>query len=148
MIALTLALALVAGADTSAAYAATAVAHHRRADAFERKGDLDSAISEMRELVSAPAADDRRARDLRLDAFGRLAELFSKAHKPGEAESSARRGISEAKEESALVARLWVALGDALEAQGKEDAALDAYARAIQIGRRIIDRAIADGGTK
>lgn len=139
-------VALVAGGSSMASYAAAAAGHHKRADLFVTQGNLGAAASEMVSLLALRAPGDARAEDLVLDAHGRLAEIHLKAGKPEEARNAALEGIARARRTSAFVARLYVVLGDARAAMDRHDEALEAYQRAIDVNRALIDAARDGGG--
>jgi tetratricopeptide (TPR) repeat protein len=136
-------LALILAAATASngsyvAYAASVSAHHKRADLLLKKHDLAGATAEMRSLIETPPPADPRATELLLDGYGRLGELLLQGGKPVEAVTALREGVGRAAGPTAFLARLYVIMGDALGKLGRDDDALDAYQKAIDVNTELL----------
>lgn len=140
----------------------TVRALHHEADVFESAGDLERASQAIRRVI---ALDFPRgmveAEDLRADAYGRLAELSLRRGAADECLSLASTGVSDARRESVLKARLFMVRGqclgaladraqqsgDARGAAQRRDEALQALETSIEMNQRVLRR-ITDGGQR
>lgn len=90
----------------------TAQALQHESDEHEARGDLVLAIATARRVLEIPFPTDAAEReDVRLDAFGRIAELELAQGDASAAETQASAGLSEATRDSYFRARLHVVLG-------------------------------------
>ncbi len=122
------------------------------ADVLEARGDLVGARAKLAEVlrIDFPRVPERE--DVRLDAYGRLAELQLVARDDAGAEQSVARGLAEATRSSYFRARLHLVTGRLHEARaasartaGDEERAraegrlaIDAYDRGIAMNREVL----------
>ncbi len=147
--------------ETTMAILTTARALHHEADVYESAGDFaaaGAAIERVLALRIPPSVLE--AEDIRMDAWGRLAEISLMADDPERALAHANTGLRDSHRDSVLQARLYVAKGRALRALAQRAAAsgdttaadsrrreaLDALETSIQINQRVLGRLL-DGGT-
>jgi len=152
------ALALLAGcarAPDQALLSAigTAEALQHQADELEARGDRAAAIERARAALDVPfPAGAPERQDVRLDAWGRIAELELGRGEDAAAEEAVRAGLGEASRRSYFEARLFVVLGrihrarataaraahDEDAARRESDAALEALERSIAINAEVL----------
>jgi tetratricopeptide (TPR) repeat protein len=152
-----------ASAEATLIMLSEAKAWQRRADLHLSEGDVTSAVSAIKEVLSIQfPADAAEAEDVRLDACARLAKLYlSQSGTPGQpgqneqAEAAENRALEQietgrklASHDSFFRAHLEMIAADVYEARGNRmtDAearkaekrkAIEALDRAIQIDRRV-----------
>lgn len=122
-------------------------------DVLEGMGDRAGAIERAERVLSLELADDDPLREpLRLDAFGRVAELALADAEVLRAEVAIERGLAEVSERSYFEARLYMVRGRALEmraathrqegdaalADAELRAALEAHERSIEINEGLL----------
>jgi hypothetical protein len=139
----------------------TAQALQHEADEREARGEITEAIATVERVLEVPfpaAAPERE--DVRLDAWGRIAELDLARADDVQAEEAARTGLAEATRDSYFRARLHVvmgrihqaraerlrAAGDADGARAESESALSELESSIDINAAVlgIDRGGAD----
>ncbi len=140
----------------------TAQALQHESDEREAQQDLPGAIEAARRVLDVPfpvGAAERE--DVRLDAFGRIAELELARHDLDAAMARATSGLSEATRDSYFRARLHVVLGrihqeraarlreggDADDARTESEAAIDELEQSIVINRVVLGLGTAHGET-
>ncbi|MFO0684593.1 MAG: hypothetical protein U0234_21235 [Sandaracinus sp.] len=131
----------------------TAQALQHESDEREARGEIDLAVASARRILEVPFdADAPEREDVRLDAYGRLAELELARSDDAAAEREAQAGLGESTRDSYFRARLHVVLGRvhqaraaALRERGDEngarvesEAAIDALERSIAINRVVL----------
>jgi len=131
----------------------TAQALQHESDEHEARGELGEAIESAARVLDipfSPAAPERE--DVRLDAYGRMAELELARDDDRSAEVRASAGLAESTRESYFRARLHVVLGrvhqiraarlrdvgDATGARTESEAAIDELERSIAINRVVL----------
>lgn len=108
-----------------------------QADELELLGDVDGAVAHLEEVFEIPfpegAEADREA--MRLDAYGRIAELELSRGERASARTAIERGISEATSDSYFFARLLLARGrvEQAEARALRESGDEAGARAASL---------------
>jgi hypothetical protein len=129
------------------------------ADLFEARGEGAAARAKIDEVLAIEFPSVPEREDVRLDAFGRLAELHLVARDDAAAESAIARGLAESTRTSYFRARLYLVRGRVHEARaaaartnGDEEraraegrAAIDAYDRGIAINREVLGMAKREG---
>jgi hypothetical protein len=148
--------------DATIALLSSARALHHEADLFEASGDLAAARGAVERVLGLPAPHAvRETEDVRVDAFGRLAELSLRAGDPARSIDRVAEGLREARRDSVLKARLHLVRGRALRAlseslQSRGDSAgasarraeaIAALEASIQMNERVL-RAALDGGAR
>ena len=138
----------------------TAQALQHESDEREAQEDLPGAIEAARRVLDVPfpvGAAERE--DVRLDAFGRIAELELARHDLDAATARATSGLSEATRDSYFRARLHVVLGrihqeraarlrdggDADGARNESEAAIGELEQSIAINRIVLGLGAAHG---
>ncbi len=131
----------------------TAQALQHESDEREARGEIDLAVAIARRVLDVPFDTDAPEReDVRLDAYGRMAELELARSDDAAAERQAQAGLSESTRDSYFRARLHVVLGRvhqaraaALRERADEDgarveseAAIDELERSIAINRVVL----------
>ena len=128
---------------------------HRAVDLQVEKGDIAGAIASLETLRGGPwpAAEDAApvAVALRHDAYGRLVRMRMD-HPDVDPVTHERlleivaEGLGEDDTEpNPFTARLWALRGELYESQGKDDQALEAYEKALEINTALLEREL--GGT-
>lgn len=122
-------------------------------DVLEGMGDRAGAIARAERVLSLElAADDPLREPLRLDAFGRVAELALAGGEVLRAEVAIEQGLAEVTERSYFEARLYLVRGRALEARAATHraegdaaladaelrAALEAHEQSIEINEGLL----------
>ncbi len=131
----------------------TAQALQHESDELEARGELPGAIAAARRILDVPFPPDAAEReDVRLDAYGRIAELELAREDTAAAEAQADAGLRESTRDSYFRARLHVVLGrvhqsraahlrdtgDATGARTESEAAIDELERSIAINRVVL----------
>ncbi len=131
----------------------TAQALQHESDEHEARGDLPAAIDAARRVLDVPFPSGAAEReDVRLDAFGRIAELELASDHTADAEAGAETGLAEATRDSYFRARLHVVLGrvhqsraahlretgDATAARVESEIAINELERSIAINRVVL----------
>lgn len=131
----------------------TAQALQHESDVHEARGEVALAIESARRVLDVPFPSGAAEReDVRLDAFGRIAELELSRSDTGAAETQANLGLSESTRDSYFRARLHVVLGrvhevraehlretgDEAGARTESEAALDELEQSIAINRVVL----------
>ena len=133
--------------DASLRDAAAAIAGlHRRADALAPT-DPKAAAADLAEGLKLALPPGEAARTLRGDLFARIGELKLKAGDATGALQAARAGLGEeaGKPTNALTALLRLREGEALEALGRDDEALDSYSQVIAVAKKVLEQRRAPG---
>lgn len=140
----------------------TATALQHESDELEARGDVPGAIAAARRILDVPFPSGAAEReDVRLDAYGRIAELELVRDDAAAAESQASAGLAEATRDSYFRARLHVVLGrvherraahlrdvgDETGARTESEAAIDELERSIAINRVVLGLGADSGGT-
>jgi hypothetical protein len=130
---------------------ATALQHE--SDVHEARGQIDLAIESARRILDVPFPDGAAEReDVRLDAYGRIAELEIGRGDLETAQTQASQGLSESTRDSYFRARLHVVLGRVHElhaahlrdtgdepgARTEAEAAIDELEQSITINRTVL----------
>lgn len=129
------------------------------ADVLEARADHAGARGKIGEILTIDFPNVPEREDVRLDAFGRLAELDLVARDDAAAEREVTRGLAESTRASYFRARLHLVLGRIHEARaasartaGDEERARDegrraieAYDRGIAINRQVLGMGAAAG---
>ncbi len=148
--------------ETTMAVLNTARALHHEADVYESAGDFNAASQAIERVLALRIPPSvAEAEDIRVDAWGRLAEIALMADDPDRALAHANAGLQDSHHESVLRARLYVVKGRALRALADREAhagdtttadarrreAIDALETSIQINQRVLGHLL-DGGTR
>jgi tetratricopeptide (TPR) repeat protein len=138
----------------------TVRALHHQADVYEDAGDYPQAASAIeRVLALRIPAGILEAEDIRVDAWGRLAEIALAQGEADRAMSHANTGLRDAQRESVLTARLHVVRGRALRAlaeqarqagdttlaEERSRQAIESLETSIRINQRVLGTLL-DGG--
>ena len=143
------------------AFLSAARALHHEADIREQSGDTASAIASLERLVAMPAPAAVEVDEVLADARARLAELRLERGDVDGADREVQAGLQRVKGPTYFRGHLLEVEGlleearaGALADAGKSVEATRAKARAVslleeavQVQERVIDRALADGGT-
>ncbi len=136
-----------------------AQAYQLQAEELERLGDRPGAVEKVRQILSIEfPAQAPEAEDIRLDAYGRIAELLIAQDQTAEAQAALDGGLRLASRESYFKARLFSVqgrvhqhrarqleeAGDQEGARAESRRALEAFERSIQINRAVLG--LTDGG--
>lgn len=123
---------------------------HRAVDLRVEKGDIAGAIASLETLRAGPwpSAEDATpvAVALRHDAYGRLVRLrmdhpdVDPVTDDGLLEMVAEGLGEEETEPNPFTARLWALRGELYEAEGRDDEALEAYEKALEINATLLER--------
>lgn len=123
---------------------------HRAVDLKVDKGDIAGAIESLESLRTGPwpAAEEATPVSvaLRHDAYGRLVRLRLEHPKvdpldTGKLLDVVEEGLGEDDSEaSPFTARLWALRGELLESEGRDDEALEAYEKALEINALLLER--------
>jgi hypothetical protein len=130
-----------------------AQARMHEADELEDRGDRAAAIESAREVLDVPFPEGAPEReDVRLDAWGRIAELELARGDDAAAERATDEGLREVTRRGYFEARLYIvrgrihraraesfrAAGDEASARRESDAALEALERSIDINAEVL----------
>ena len=120
--------------------AATAIAAlHRKADALA-PSDPRAAAEALAEGLKLALPPGEPSSALRADLFARIAQLRLACGDAKAALQSARAGLAEASGRTdGLTAQLRLREGEALEALGQDDEALEAYGQVIALGKKALE---------
>jgi hypothetical protein len=143
------------------AFLSAARALHHEADIREQSGDTASAIASLERLVAMPAPAAVEVDEVLADARARLAELRLERGDVDGADREVQAGLQRVKGptyfrghllevEGLLEETRASALADAgnsVEAARAKAKAVSLLEEAVQVQERVIDRALADGGT-
>lgn len=148
--------------EATMALLSAARALHHEADVYESSNDYVAAQRTVQRVLAlrAPSAV-REVEDVRVDAFGRVAELALRNNEAQTALDRVDEGLREARRDSVLKARLLLvrgralrALGETATAQGNADVAaarrreaIEALEQSIRMNERVLDAAL-DGGVR
>lgn len=140
----------------------TARALHHEADVYEAQGDFANATQAIERVLALRIPPTvLEAEDIRVDAWGRLAEISLMADEPDRALAHANTGLHDSHRESVLQARLYVVKGRALRAlaerattagdtttaDARRREAIDALETSVEINQRVLAHLL-DGGTR
>ncbi len=102
--------------------------------------DPAAGARELEAVIETPFPAGEASRELRMDLFAHVAELYLASHEPAKALAAARRGLAELPRhvQDRFTALLMVREGEALEASGDEAGAKRSYERAIDFARRLM----------
>jgi hypothetical protein len=133
-------------------YLAMLRASHKSADIWEDRGDLEKALSEIKEALSVERPPGLPSEEAYLDAAGRAGQLLLKLKRPDDALALAEAAAKTASGDTFYLAALKMVEGEAREARAalqrdkdpeaatREDAAaLDAYEASQAINRRVLE---------
>jgi len=127
--------------------------YQHQADELEELGDRGGALARVRRVLEIPFPRNAPEReDVRLDAYGRIAELHLASGDDRAAEQSVARGLSERTRTSYFEARLYAVRGkihqtrarrlrvsgNAEAARTESHLALDAFERSIRINEQVL----------
>ena len=129
------------------------------ADVLEARGEHAAAQAKMGEVLALEFPRVPEREDVRLDAYGRLAELHLVAREDVAAEQAVARGLAESTRTSYFRARLYLVSGRVHEARaasartdGDEERArsegrlaIEAYDRGISINREVLGMGVRPG---
>ncbi|MFO0557142.1 MAG: hypothetical protein U0269_03930 [Polyangiales bacterium] len=148
--------------EATMALLSAARALHHEADVYESSNDYVAAQRTVQRVLAlrAPSAI-REVEDVRVDAFGRVAELALRNNEAQTALDRVDEGLREARRESVLKARLLLVRGRALRALGEQAQsagqadvaaarrreAIEALEQSIRMNERVLDAAL-DGGVR
>jgi len=142
----------LAGCDGAAArYIDAARDAHAQADALVRGGDPGSAARLLADLVERPVPAGIAPQDRRVvlqDAYARLADLALKAGQPVRARDFAAAGLALGQGHDVFSVSLLTLRGHAHEALGQDAEAARDYEAAQRIAEELLDRVLADGGSR
>ncbi len=140
----------------------TARALHHEADVYESAGDFNAATQAIQRVLALRIPPTvAEAEDIRVDAWGRLAEISLTADDPDAALAHANSGLQDSHHESVLRARLHLVRGRALRAlaqrattsgdtttaEARRREALDALETSVEINQRVLNQ-LSDGGSR
>jgi hypothetical protein len=140
----------------------TATALQHESDVHESRGQIDQAVESARRVLDVPFPSGAAEReDVRLDAYGRMAELELGRGDLETALTQANAGLAESTRDSYFRARLHVVLGrvheqraDHLRESGDDtgahteaEAAIDELERSIAINRVVLGIPAPEGET-
>jgi tetratricopeptide (TPR) repeat protein len=138
-----------------------AQSYQHQADELEVMGDREAALTKVRLVLEIPFPEGTPEReDLRLDAWGRLAELHLAGDALDDAETAIGQGLAEASRASYFQARLFAIRGRvfrtraaSLREAGNEEAsremsrrAIETFEQSIAINRQVLG--LADAGAE
>jgi len=124
---------------------------HRQVDVWLARGDVGSAIAALEELCAGPWPSPDAAGlvvELRHDAYGRLLRLRLDhpevdPRTPEALLRTAQEGLeAPAASPNPFTARMHALQGEIYELLQRDDAALEAYERALEINRELLNREI------
>lgn len=139
----------------------TAQALQHESDVHEARGEIPLAIESARRVLDVPFPSGAAEReDVRLDAFGRIAELELERGDLDAARTQADAGLSESTRDSYFRARLHVVLGrvhelraahlretgDLAGARAESEAAIEELEQSIAINRVVLGITAPAGG--
>lgn len=128
---------------------------HRTVDLLVEGGDVASAVKTLEDLRVGPWPDVGEAGEaaiqLRHDAYGRLLRLRLDhpevdPKKPEALLEIVDEAMGDDPEPDAnpFTARLWALRGEILEEQGRDDDALEAYERALDLNQILLERELSE----
>jgi len=129
---------------------------HRKVDLQLRAKDVAGAIEALEDARTLPWPDRERGGDLgmelRHDVYGRLVRLRLDHPDVAPIEPDALLALvdeglgpePDAVDPNPFTARLMALRGESLEGQGRDDEALTAYERALDINRTLLERELGD----
>jgi len=147
--------------EATVALLGTVRALHHQADVYEHAGDYERASAAVQRVLAQDYPPGfGEAEEVRVDAYGRLAELALRRGRLDESLSLADTGLREARRESVLRARLLMVRGECLSsladrartandttaAARYRDEALRSLEDSIALNQRVLRRVLGDGG--
>jgi hypothetical protein len=147
---------------TVMAFLSAARALHHEADLKDESGDVAGAIAAMEKLVALPEPHASEVDEVLADAYARLVEMRLATRDWEGADRDVRAGLAYAPDPTYFRGHLLEVAGRVEEARagaaadaGRKDEAARARARsfdlleqAVQVQQRVIERALADGGSR
>lgn len=110
-----------------------AQSYQHQADELAEQGETEAALAKVRLVLEIDFPDVSEREDVRLDAYGRIAELQLEAGDGRAAEATLERGMEESTRTSYFKARLFSVQGRILRARAAElrEAGQEAESRAV-----------------
>ena len=116
-----------------------------RADRAIRRGDGQSARMALVASLDQPVPGTVNPEDSRMvkqDMYFRLSLVEMEDHRPEEALEWAKRGLALGQQQDLFTANLYVAMGRAQEALGREAQAAEVYHLALKINETLLERTL------